>query len=382
MLKVCFISTKAYPLFNPKSETPHGGAELQVAYLAKELAKQEMFEVTCIVGNFGQPRHEVRDGVYLKRAFNPRGHERLSVKLKQSLKYWRLLRRLRPHVVITTTAGPAALIAALYARATRTKHIHRTAHDRDVDLSFMTGKGLKHFVYVMGIQMADAVITQSEAHKRALKQYGRSASVLRNVFPAEARTPLPFENRDIVLWVGRYVDFKQPEKFLKLCDAVPDVSFVMICQAGADRKGAYQEFLRKADVIPNLEVLPNVPFESIGAYFQRAVALVSTSTAEGFPNTFLQAFSAGTPVISLDVNPDGIFERYSLGTHCKGSFDRLIAEVERIYENKAHWESVRRDTHFYLKEWHDPVRNAEVLRNTITNLYSSESRGGTRTDRE
>ncbi len=53
--RVCFVSLKAYPLFNPDISSVFGGAEVDLYMLATELANDERFEVSFIVGDYGQP---------------------------------------------------------------------------------------------------------------------------------------------------------------------------------------------------------------------------------------------------------------------------------------------------------------------------------------
>ena len=60
-----------------------------------------------------------------------------------------------------------------------------------------------------------------------------------------------------------------------------------------------------------------------------AALLLSTSDAEGFPNTFVQAWSSGTPVISLEVDPDHIIERAGLGA-LSGTVQGAIADIEKF----------------------------------------------------
>ena len=56
---------------------------------------------------------------------------------------------------------------------------------------------------------------------------------------------------------------------------------------------------------------------------------VNTSLYEGFPNTFIQAWSHGAVVASLTVDIDGGMEAQGVG-YCAGSFDRLEKIIDRL----------------------------------------------------
>ena len=60
-IKVCFVCPKAYPLFNPSICKLFGGAELDLYLLACELTKDENYEVSCIVADYGQEKIEIID---------------------------------------------------------------------------------------------------------------------------------------------------------------------------------------------------------------------------------------------------------------------------------------------------------------------------------
>lgn len=363
--RVCFVLTAAYPLFNPECSAPHGGAEVQVSLLSKELAKDPAFEVWCIVGDYGQPEIEFRHGVTLLRSFNPRPNQRIFAKLSQTRAYLRLFKRVEPDVVVTTTSGPVALIAAIYRRLSRSRHLHRTAHERDLNLSLLRENGLRRIAYISGIRMADVVVTQSEEHRRELAKFRVSATVLRNVFPLDTYLQPPFEEREGVLWVGRYVEFKQPWKVLELSDALPNIPFSIICTGDSSADPDYQRFCDDAKKRPNVSFREHVRFSTINTYFETAIAFLSTSTAEGFPNTFLQALAAGTPIVSLNVDPDGMFERYDCGIACNGHFSSMIDAITRLYSDQRYWEARKRDSVRYVREIHSPERNIEVLKKEL-----------------
>ena len=59
---------------------------------------------------------------------------------------------------------------------------------------------------------------------------------------------------------------------------------------------------------PNIEYLGQVAPERAQQLMADAALLLSTSDEEGFPNTFVQAWSSGTPVVSLKVDPDGVIQ--------------------------------------------------------------------------
>jgi glycosyltransferase involved in cell wall biosynthesis len=148
------------------------------------------------------------------------------------------------------------------------------------------------------------------------------------------------------LWVGRAVRWKRPELFLALACAFPDVPFVMVCPHEGGERDVYEETKRRAAEHPNVVFTGRVPFAHIDGYFRSALVYVNTSIAEGFPNTFVQAARAGTPIVSLDVDPDGVLEREAIGFACGGDVavaaDRLRLLLSDPAEHAARAAACRR----------------------------------------
>ena len=99
--KICIVSTKAYPLFNPKCNETYGGSEVQMFMLAKELSKE--FDVSVIVGDFGQKEIEEYDGVKVVKSFSL--EKKILNYVKGPIKLYKALKRVNPDVVVQRSAA-------------------------------------------------------------------------------------------------------------------------------------------------------------------------------------------------------------------------------------------------------------------------------------
>ena len=64
-IRICYIAPKTYPVFNPDVGDYFGGANVDLYYLATEIAKDDKFESSFIVADYGQPDGEVIENVTL-----------------------------------------------------------------------------------------------------------------------------------------------------------------------------------------------------------------------------------------------------------------------------------------------------------------------------
>jgi glycosyltransferase involved in cell wall biosynthesis len=178
--------------------------------------------------------------------------------------------------------------------------------------------------------------------------------------------------RDIILWVGRSALVKRPELFFKLARQFPQERFVIICQraTGDDR---YEQLIDEAGKVANLEFIERVPFSEIAGYFARAKVFVNTSDSEGFPNTFIQACSAGVPIVSLNVNPDGFLERHNCGKACGGDLAKCVDVLQYMFAENRYGE-LGKNARAYAEANHDITKIAAEYKKLFKDILRSERR--------
>ena len=257
----------------------------------------------------------------------------------------------KPDVIITRGAARSTLPLALFSKITKAKLVFFGASDSD----FIIGEELintknNKALYRKGLKKIKYVVAQNEKQQSLLKKnYGEKTSIIiPNIWPAGV---VAEQEKDIdFLWVSNLRDLKRPEWFVKLAQENPQYRFAMI-GGSADRE-LYNRCEQTANEIPNLAFLGKKSLDETNEYFKQARCFVCTSTMEGFPNTFLQAWSNNIPVLTT-FSPSELVEKHSLGVVVT-EYDEMKEELCNILEEasyKAKQEAIKN----YFEASHSPA---------------------------
>ncbi len=177
---------------------------------------------------------------------------------------------------------------------------------------------------------------------------------------------------DAMLWVGRVVEYKRPLAFLELAESLPELRFRMLYIAVDPSLTERVEDIGAG--IGNLELFQGLPRPRVLEELDRTKALVSTSSKEGMPNVFLEAWARGIPVISLDYDPDGRIVADRLGVVAGGSMDRLRARTETLWRDAGLRDELGRNGRAYVRRIHSPEAVAGQWAELIRGLGAGDSR--------
>ena len=329
-IKVCFVVPRAYPLFNPDKGDYFGGAEFDLYCLATELARDSSFEVSFIVADYGQNDVETIEGVTILKSLDCNKNVFDGV-----LRTWRALKRADADIYFLECASPGVPLVAMFCKLHGKSFMYRLAHLFESDGTYVRQHPIMGRLFNWSLRRADAVFGQNVTDEGNL---ARTVGVPSRAIPNGHRLPaIQQQTRDTILWVGRDDPLKRPDRFLELARAIPNEHFTMACHS-LNKDQHYANLIAEAGTIPNLRFIRHIPFNQIDTYFQRAKIFVSTSDAEGFPNTFIHACKCGTAIISFAVNPDGFLDTHACGLCCNGDPARLTYNVRFMLENNRYAE--------------------------------------------
>jgi glycosyltransferase involved in cell wall biosynthesis len=336
--RICFVGLANLPVLAPEFEQHGiGGAEVQQTLVAKAFVRRG-FTVSMVVRDYGQPDGATWSGVQTYKAY--RAHEGIPVVRFVHPRWTKLcaaLRRADADVYYLSPAGAEVGQVALWAARNGRRVIVRIASEADCDPRRL----LIHYwrdrkLYEYGLRRAAAVLAQTAAQQMLLREnYGIDSVVASSLVDLPKRE-LSLAERDIsLLWVSNIQPLKRPEMFLELVERLPGCTASMIGGPLPNTHSLHKGVSADAARIGNLTFHGQLPYRQTNELFDRARLFVNTSEIEGFPNTFLQAWVRGVPVLSF-LDPDGVIQREGLG-HAVTSFDEMTRAADYLTTDSQAW---------------------------------------------
>jgi glycosyltransferase involved in cell wall biosynthesis len=322
---ICIVGLDAWPVLSAQQSVQFVGGEPVQHVLLARAWRDLGLDVSILVYDHGQPRDTVVDGIRAIAAYK-RGagvpvlrflHPRMTGVLGA-------MHRAQADVYYQSPAGVETGYAAWYCRRHHRQLIFRVASDANC----IPGAQLITYwrdrkIFEYGMRNATVVAAQTAHQQRLLStNYNLDSSLVNMVAEPGNATDVP---KDIdVLWVSNFRSVKRPELALQIARRLPHLRFSIVGGALPGLESYYAEVVAQARDIPNLTVHGAVPYHAVGALFARARIFLNTSSMEGFPNTFLQAWMRAVPVVST-FDPDGVIARAKLGAYCADTDELILA---------------------------------------------------------
>lgn len=329
-IRICFVSPNAYGvLSDDRSVGVVGGAELQQVTIARQLARKG-FDVTFVCSDYGQPPFQMIGSIKVYRTYNEGAglpilrffHPRLTAT-------WAALKKADADIYFTRTASMYAGVVTKFCQLNSRKSVYSAADNTDfsgADSKIKFRRDL--LIYEYGLRNCDKIIVQNKAQKELCWQnYGREATIISNCVPEQVSVPTRVGLK--ILWVSTIRELKRPQLLLDLARRLPHRQFVMVGGRARLQSSLYDSICSQAKELENVEFAGFVPFSEVGSYFNDSYVLVNTSATEGFPNSFLQAWSRAVPTVSF-FDCEGQFQGRDVG-YCVDTIEEMASTIERLF---------------------------------------------------
>jgi hypothetical protein len=348
-MKFLFLSGHAHLALDPTSQRASGGAELQVALLARELVAHG-HEAVLLAADIGQEDGVIWEGITI------RGGGRFDTgTLKDSLaalpRLVRVLRQERPDVVVVYGWTAWLAILAGLRGICRFRLVFVCALDAEIDGGFRRDNPWRGWLFAHGMRAADVRLGITEHQATLFREQGMSCAVTRLLLQ-ESEIPAARKKSIDLLWVARCHPVKRPQLFLDLAERLPQARCRMIC---SEQDGDLFRAVR------HVEFLDAVPYHEIQSHFNAAEIFVNTSDREGVPNTFIHSGLGHTALLSLTVDPDGMFQSFQAGICARGDFDLLVTRAGHLLRNPKELEAAQDECARFVREWHNNATNLEAF---------------------
>lgn len=342
-------------IFNSCSSRTFGGATVQMYLFAKELGSNSKFNVFSLICDYNEINFS--DSEHFNFVKSHKENDNFFIKV---IKIHRAISKIKPDVIIQHGLSNASCLMALYCRLRGIKFVYMFAHDLEVSKKFQSS-GKKCYLFPLLIKNSHLLVVQNKLQYNSLlknyNSYKLKIHLIYNGLPLKKRETI---KKDVILWVARSDEWKNPELFIKIASMHPGNKFMMICPNSGDDH-YYDQIIKQALCIDNLEFLKFVPFNEIDKYFEKAILFINTSDYEGYPQTFIQATMNSVPVFSLNVNPDDFITKNNCGQVFHGDLQEMSEAIGETINDSVKYKYFSDNAYKYYLENHNIKNNVEKL---------------------
>jgi glycosyltransferase involved in cell wall biosynthesis len=266
-------------------------------------------------------------------------------------------------------AGPLLGQVTLFTQLYGGKVIFATASDSDCDpaallIRYWRDKRAYHY----GLRHADLVLAQTPEQQSALlKNFRRDSRVVPPLTDVGGRRP-SFAEREGVLWVANMRPLKRPALLLEAARRLPQLTFHIIGGPVPGAENFYAAVREEALQVANVRFHGAVPYHGIGEFFERCRVFVGTSEIEGFPNTYLQAWSRGAPVAAF-LDPEQLIARNGMG-RAVSTISELCEAIVTLHDDAHAWETASQRCREYMDNRFNPAKVIAPYIEAVAELHA------------
>lgn len=346
-----------------------GGAELQMALLAKTLAGSGIFVV--VIDREAKSSFQFRENIWIEAVpdwdHGIRGIRFFTHRVPNLI---RCLRNASASVYYVRGCTYLFFLPLYVARRLGAKFVMALSHDAELwtfrkryKIFYRRNAGLWDWIstivpnelaYALIPRFSDMILVQHQDQKKLADGRGLKSMLFPNIVNSDVFLIEKKSERKNVLIVGAITSRKSLHLLIPVVKKLKNIVFEFI---GAPGDAAGSKIQAELKVCSNAVLHGRLDRRETLEKVAGAKVLLNTSQMEGFPNAFLEAWALGTPVISLFVDPGDVIKNNRLGYVCAGD----IGLLENLLDGMQ-YDIGEGDLRLYVEKNHSPGNAAGVFR--------------------
>jgi glycosyltransferase involved in cell wall biosynthesis len=361
-MKIVFLNDLIYA-YATGVPSAVGGAERQQWLLARALAAAGWRVAVGVRESLGSRQRLLIEGV-----------EFVDISRKHLLSAWyNFLISEQPDWWYWRCASHLLGIAVLIAKFARVRMIFAAGFDSDVNVRHaLFRRSHWWLLYAVGLAWVNRIFVQNDKQLRNLpRRWQTKTWKVPSITPESKVIMRHSERAEYVAWVAMLRSFKRPDLLVEIAQKAPDIRFV-VCGGTTTftaAPGYGEKIAAMLSALPNVEFRGKVSPDEALQVISEAALFLSTSDEEGFPNTFLQAWAAGTPVVSLTIDPDNLTQRHALGK-VSGTIRQAIVDIKELIDSPETRDAIAFNAMRYVANHHSPSAVVRILESAIAGVVS------------
>lgn len=285
---------------------------------------------------------------------------------------YRAIKSYKPDYLLTKAVSLTTGMTAFAGMLLRVPFVYIATSNKDSDARF--DNYFKTSVKLssrFAMNSAKMIVCQNEyQYHNFKKRYpDKKISIMHNpfYFPGSLPIILKKSQREYIAWVANFADVKNLPAAYDIVKQLPNVKFKF---AGSSHPKSSEKTHRALELLkkcPNVELMGHLDRNHIIDFLSKAYALFNTSHLEGFSNTFLEAFAAGTPVVTRkDIDPDNLIATNNIG-RIVNNYCEIPEAIVSLIQDKNYDEMATRCRAYLIKN-HEPKVQAKKIVNSLMEL--------------
>jgi len=270
------------------------------------------------------------------------------------LSFWAALKKSAPDLIYARLPNDFLWMVNIFTRLhPKARFMYALANDRECSpwQARLPNSWFHNSLYAVALRNANIVAVQHEEQAPLVSRYThgkitRVPNLVHRVAP-EIRQR---QKTDIdVIWIAQIRPQKQLSILLDAAEQLPQLQFAVV--------GGFADARSQTELTPRMEGLQNVRYfgpiahEEVMQVLARSRVIVNTSCWEGFPNTMLEAWSLGVPVVSLQIDPGGVICRERIGLLSKTQ-EQMVDDIKKLVEEGSLNDEMGKRGQEYVRSTH------------------------------